>query len=257
MVRATGWWVAWQRAAGRLGAGGAGSADRTFRGAASRREGVGGCTRCEGSVSRQARLRASAGRDRGSCPLEYCPSGRPGRPFGEGWGSWSAGPPALRSLAGLPGRWSGQPSGRPGSRASGSGRGGHTGATVACRPCGGTSGAFVGWNRPTRVPEGANPWERRNAERGTNRVVGSPGQWTSGTSCAEGDKTLGESALPLVGGATASGHTLKRRPKLRRGRSVWSNSGPAARQEYPERPLGREGVGRSPTRALLPGIPNL
>ena len=99
----------------------------------------------------------------------------------------------------------------------------------------------MGWNRPTRVPEGENPWERRNAERGTNRVVGDPGEWTSGTSCAEEDKTLRELAPPLVGGAAASGHTLEGRSKPRRGRSVWSNSGPATRQEHPERPLDRKG----------------
>jgi hypothetical protein len=45
--------------------------------------------------------------------------------------------------------------------------------------------------RKEKTPESV-----RNAERGTNRGLGTPGRWTSGTSCAEGDRTLGELAKP-------------------------------------------------------------
>jgi hypothetical protein len=60
----------------------------------------------------------------------------------------------------------------------------------------GTPRALVGWKKPTTVRKEQTPGSVRNAERGTYRDLGTPGKWTSGTTSAEGDKTLGELAMP-------------------------------------------------------------
>jgi hypothetical protein len=57
-----------------------------------------------------------------------------------------------------------------------------------------TPGAAAGWNKPARLRKEKTPEGARNAERGTDRGLGTPGEWTSGASFAGGDRTLWEVA---------------------------------------------------------------
>jgi hypothetical protein len=112
----------------------------------------------------------------------------------------------LREEAPPCGAGSWRPSGRRRQRVESSG--GQAPKGVPIRPSSlpdGTPRALVGRNKPTTVRKEQTPEGVRNAERGTNRDLGTPGWWTSGTTSAEGKKTLGE----LVASACGCGSRLR------------------------------------------------
>jgi broad specificity phosphatase PhoE len=85
------------------------------------------------------------------------------------------------------------PAGRVGRLASPKGR--------CCQTVGsegGTPGAVAGWNKPARFRKEQTPEGVRNAERGTNRDLGTPGMWTSEALYAGGDETLRELAATVL-----------------------------------------------------------
>jgi hypothetical protein len=87
---------------------------------------------------------------------------------------------------------------------------------------------------PRRHGKEKTPESVRNAERGTDRGLGTSRMWTSRAPCAEGARTLRELVcIRLSDAAVASGQTLKRRPKLKRGASGAKHAWTADCEEYP------------------------
>ena len=205
--------------------------------------GRGGCTRREGSVSRVARLRASGESfGRGSCSLEFDPAGNQrARLSGGARGS-------RREVR--EGLFGALPTFRAGgcSTFGSAGRGLRAKAEENTREQRPIADLVVepqerSWDgtgprgfRKEQTPESVETLRGEHTGVWEPRVRGLPVP-----QALKGKEPYGSPPTPLVGEAAASGHTLKGRHKPRRGRSVWSNSGPAARQEHPEGPRVRRG----------------
>jgi hypothetical protein len=68
---------------------------------------------------------------------------------------------------------------------------------------------------------------------------------------------MGAGLRSLAGVTAASGHTLKRRPKLKRGARGVSHTEPASDGENPRSRERLKGGSRSPNEALPAAVPNL
>lgn len=109
-----------------------------------------------------------------------------------------------------------------------------------------TPGAAAGWNKPAQLRKEKTPEGVRNAERGTNRGWEPRERGLPELRTLEGTEPYGRLLQALVVWSAASGHTLERRPKLKRvERScVTQRAGRLPRE--PHEPGKVEGVGSKP-----------
>lgn len=109
----------------------------------------------------------------------------------------------------------------------------------------------MGWKMLTRHQKEQAPESVRNAARGTYRDLGTPGEWTSGASCAEGEETLRESASIVRDRSSRFGSYSEEEAEAHERRADALCIGqPAGKMSSSHVP----GAGRSPKKALSPAV---